>query len=281
MLRTVVMDDVKERWKFRKNPDSYSSEERSKVMSLLIECLVKITFESHLYLWKGQIRKQKEGGPIGLRATGSCAKVVMDDWLKKFREKLEEQGIEVYLITKYVDDVLVVARNVPLGSYWNGDHLDYSKEVEDKHLHSKMDRSVLTLDILRQLANSVSSFLKFTGEASINGRPIPCLDAQIWVGPPSADGKWYQETEEDEEVPGKLMEDQVEYNTVLYKFYKKPMAAKLTTLARSAAPERSKVATAVAEVLRRWKNTSTLISRREFEEVSLTSVMTYQQWGST
>ena len=80
--------------------------------------------------------------------------------MKKFREKLEEQGIVIYLITKYVDDVLVVAKNVPLGSYWNGDHLAYSEEIKDKHLHSRMDRSTLTLDILRQVANSVSTFLE-------------------------------------------------------------------------------------------------------------------------
>ena len=47
------------------------------------------------------------------------------------------------------------------------------------------------------------------------------------------------------------------------------MAAVITTLARSAAPESSKVATAVAKVLKRWKNSSTDLSKKEFEEVSL------------
>ena len=78
-----------------------------KVMSVLVECLVKITFKTHLYLWKGKVKKQKDGGPIGLRAEESCAKVVMDDWIMKFRKKLEDMEMEIFLLTKYVDVVLV------------------------------------------------------------------------------------------------------------------------------------------------------------------------------
>ena len=115
-MRKITVDDKKQRWRFQKAPTQYSKEEVSLVISLFVENLVKITFKSHLYLWKGKVWRQTEGGPIGLRATGSCAKVVMDDWMAKFRKKLEENGVEVFLLTKYVDDVLVIARNVQWGA---------------------------------------------------------------------------------------------------------------------------------------------------------------------
>ena len=154
----------------------------------------------------------------------------------------------MFLLTKYVDDVLIIARNVHLGCYWNGTKITWDEQILDRHIKDKMDRTELTLDIMKQIANSLCEFLEFTGEASCGGQPIPCLDSQLWVGQPEKDGPWYDE----EGAPGDHGDkSKVEYHTVLYKFYKKPMAARLTTLARSAAPESSKVATATAEVLRR------------------------------
>ena len=53
-LRTVVMDDYKERWKFRKLPEKYSEKEKSKVMSLLVEYLVKVTLKHICIYGKGK-----------------------------------------------------------------------------------------------------------------------------------------------------------------------------------------------------------------------------------
>ena len=47
------------------------------------------------------------------------------------------------------------------------------------------------------------------------------------------------------------------------------MAAIITTVVRSAAPKSRKVATAIAEVMWRWKNASALLSKELFEERSL------------
>ena len=166
-----------------------------------------------------------------------------------------------------MDDVLVIAKNVHLGCYWNGSKITWDEQIMERHIRDEMNRSKLTLDILKQIANSVCDFLEFTGEASIGDQPIPCLDSQLWVGQPTKNGPWYT----GDEAPGDngdMGTSKVEY-TVLYKFYKKPMAAILTTLARSAAPESSKVSTATAEVIRRWKNTSTLLSKEEFERITL------------
>ena len=44
--------------------------------------------------------------------------------------------------------------------------------------------------------------------------------------------------------------------TVMYQFFKKPMANRLTILKRSAVPEQIKVTTMVSEIIRRWKRIS-------------------------
>ena len=83
------------------------------------------------------------------------------------------------------------------------------------HSRDEIDRSRLTLDIMKQVANSVCGFLKSTGKASTGVGPIACLESQLWVGQPTKDGPWFQY----EGAPGDQNTAQVKY-TILYKFYK-------------------------------------------------------------
>ena len=106
------------------------------------------------------------------------------------------------------------------------------------------------LRALTEAANSVIDFIKFTGEESEGERAVPVLDTQMWFGRVARENKWYEE----EDSP--RMENSPEGYTVMYKFFKKPVASKLGILGRSACPEKMKVTTATAEYLRRWKNTT-------------------------
>ena len=120
MLRTVEEDSKRERWKYPKKMKDIGEQDKLKIMKEIIEFVTRLTFGEHYYRWNQKLLKQAKGGPIGLRATGSCAKLVMDIWMEKFAEILHQNNIKVFLLTKYVDDVLIVAENVQLGHYWNG-----------------------------------------------------------------------------------------------------------------------------------------------------------------
>ena len=92
---------------------------------------------------------------------------------------------------------------------------------------------------------------------------------QIWVGEPTCDGQWYTEKPGADgygPIPGR-QRSAVNQKQVMYKFYKKPMAATLTMLARSAIAEGTKVATASAELLRRLKRTSTYLGTETVEDI--------------
>ena len=116
---------------------------------------------------------------------------------------------------------------------------------------------------MRDMANTI--FLEYSGEYAIAGCPIPCLDTEVWIGEADCDGPWYTAEERAGEViPGR---PDVVQQQVMYSFYKKPMAARLTMLSRSALSNNSKVATVSAEVVRRLKRTSTAISRTKYEEI--------------
>ena len=166
-----------------------------------------------------------------------------------------------------MDDVMIIGKSVKLGSYWEDNQVKWSEEKANEQIKSGMTRQRISMEILRSIANSMNDlgFLKFTGEYGEIGQPKPCLDTEIWIGKQSQNIQWYES--EHAGTPGEDTNQKAGKWTVLYRFYKKPMAAKIGILQRSAIPEQTKVATAVAEIKRRLKNTSTLLEKEEFEKV--------------
>ena len=71
---------------------------------------------------------QTQGGPIGVRASGTVAKVAMEKWIQALEDRLKTGGLEVFLLLKYVDDVLVVMKMVELGARWMDGKVVYKEE---------------------------------------------------------------------------------------------------------------------------------------------------------
>ena len=56
-----VMDDEKgDRWKWGRNVDSFSEEEKRTIMGHVVETMVMATFKNHFYKWDGQVRRQRK-----------------------------------------------------------------------------------------------------------------------------------------------------------------------------------------------------------------------------
>ena len=60
---------------------------------------------THLYSFNGKIFQQTSGGPIGLRATCACARVVMNSWDIAWMRKMEMNNVVVDLGMRYMDDI--------------------------------------------------------------------------------------------------------------------------------------------------------------------------------
>ena len=132
------------------------------------------TFSNHFYKWKNAVRRQRKGGAIGLRATGSLARITMDFWIECFKEKLSKAGIEVWHLKKYVDDVLVLATNLELGSRWQGGEVVCSEIDKCEDLALGRSPEEITMNVLNQAADEILDFLEFTSEVSKGAEnPIP------------------------------------------------------------------------------------------------------------
>ena len=67
--------------------------------------VLKIILKNHTYEFNQEIRRQMNGGPIGMDLTGTVAKIYMRWWDRELLKKLEEVGMEVKMYERYVDDI--------------------------------------------------------------------------------------------------------------------------------------------------------------------------------
>ena len=136
-------------------------------MAKVVECMVNVCFESHIYRWNDTVKRQKKGGAIGLRATGSLAKVTMDHWIEVFRRKLTDLDMRVWLLKKYMDDVLVVTTNLALGSRYRNGRIERTERDTQEDRTNNRTKEEVTMEVLRNVANTVLPFLEFTSEVSV------------------------------------------------------------------------------------------------------------------
>ena len=116
-----------------------------------------------------------------------------------FENILKTNGIEVYILQKYVDDIFLCLKNL---------HLDPPGLSRSRH----------TLNELLKIANGIFPFLKFRGEIPTDA-PMPVLDTEFWVGKPTNNGPWYKG--EGNLHPLEFLKIKVVATFLMYSFYKK------------------------------------------------------------
>ena len=111
---------------------------------------------------------------------GSVARTVMDDCCEKFLKLLKEKNVKVYLLKKYVDDILSRVKNLPLGSRWMDGQICVDEEARMKDLEAKKSPESVTMSVLGEIVSSINGDLKFTTKVTEGPEdPLPYLDAKI------------------------------------------------------------------------------------------------------
>ena len=89
-------------------------------------------------MFNNEVRKQEEGGAIGLNLTGTLAQVFMIWWDREVRRRLASVGINVRLYLRYIDDINIVIEVPKRGARYKSGRLTYhskyidsDREIED------------------------------------------------------------------------------------------------------------------------------------------------------
>ena len=180
-LSKEANDEV--RWIFP--PREPTEIEKVNLWAAALEIGIKRCFATHTYQFGGKLFQQIEGGPIGMRLTGACARVVMGVWGRTVNEILEHEKIENHLAAAYVDDVRYITSVIAKGWRWQDKEkrFEYSEIWEAEDSLSGESENLRTSNELLKVMNSVFAHIQFTKEIPedfSNGR-LPTLDFAMWL----------------------------------------------------------------------------------------------------
>jgi hypothetical protein len=231
---------AKEKWIF--SPKSPSWSERKVMLSKAVEVGVRECFRNHLYTFNGQVYRQTEGGPIGLRLSMAISRLVMAMWDKMLMETGSNTGWLIHLLKRYVDDCTAVLETLRLGVRWSLEQgLSYSPiwEAEDKVCGLSDDQR--TMREFQKMANTQLDFIRVTYDTCTDHESgkLPILDLQCWV----------------------------EARIIYHMYYEKPMSSQYCIKEASAMSANTKWSSLSQEVIRRMKNTSQRVSHVTRESI--------------
>ena len=172
-------------------------EQKRQMFSKSVEIMILAGMENHVYTFGNEIKKQKEGGPIGLSLTGEIADCYLIQWDKKFQDKLRSFGINLILYQRFKDDITIVTEELDKGSKLENGRIiiDENKRTMDIDKHG----DEITMEIIVEIAESVDDIVKFTADmpSKHKSNKIAILDVEVNI-------------------------NKKEQNRIDYEFYEKP-----------------------------------------------------------
>ena len=108
-----------------------------------------------MYRFDNCFRQQQKGGPIRLELTRNIAQVFMIWWDQQLKLRLSNLGLFVAMYKRYIDDINIAAKRVPLGTrYVNGELIKDQNAIES-------DRSIpgdkRTVEIIKCVGTVIST----------------------------------------------------------------------------------------------------------------------------
>ena len=218
-------------WEF---PDEkVSPEQAKKLIGLVAEIAIIILFTNFSYKFGGKFYKQRSGGPIGVRATGAIAQLVMENWARSYKEILEKSGLTVSLMAGYVDDGRQITSVLQPGMRFCKEKkiFQHSPEAEKEDVMKKNQGETSNqrmARITKEAMNNINEDLVFTTESQedFNNERLPTLDFQMWM----------------------------EENKIKHTYFQKPMRTPLVIMERSAMSSQQKFSILGNELCRRMSN---------------------------
>ena len=209
------------------------AEERKVMVALMLREQVKVMMKNHLYSFDGHLYRQVTGGSIGLLLTSTTARAVLGMFDREFKRLLSELNLGLLLQKRYVDDLNMATRAVPL----NVDVVEREGRLELVEVEGRegVEADAHTAMVIRKVADSVRPrSIRMTEDYPSNhpDRRMPILDMKVNI---------YQ-------------------GFIEHRHYSKPMASKSVIMASSAFTASEKLNILVNEGNRRLKNHSPQMS---------------------
>ena len=203
-----------------------NKETKRRMITESLKIVLKTLLRTHTYKFASEIRRQKEGGAIGMELTGVIAQIFMVWWDKELQNRLQKIDFQLRLHERYVDDTNTIAKKSEVGARYDGERIIITDTSIDEDQGIPDDKRTMTL--LQSVAAHIHPSIRITIDYPSNymDGKIPMLDVKMWIA----------------DVDGRKM--------VLYEHYEKEMATKAVMHAMSAIPMQTKRTVLSQEMLR-------------------------------
>ena len=141
-------------------PIRMPSEIEKKKMFAVGICLgIRVVMENHIYRFGETLRRQHDGGPIGVELTGALADLFMLYWDTKFLNKLKELNINVKGYKRFKDDTNIMLNPVDRNLKYNEGKL-IMKNDEELEEESKLDNDEISMKTIKNVADSIEDMIE-------------------------------------------------------------------------------------------------------------------------
>ena len=226
-------------------PDTstFTNEIKRRMISTALSVALTFVMKNHVYNFNNELRKQREGGAIGLELTGLLARIFMIWWDRRFLQKCNENQVGPEVYKRYVDDSNLLSRPVEPGRTYNGTEIVTDRELEISDRNKPADE--ITMRLMCEIGNSIHESIQLTKDYPSNNpdNKIPILNLKVW-------------TESNEE----------NRTTVIYEHYRKEVSTKSTVHYRSAMGMKQKRSILTQELLTIMINCSPLLNETKRKE---------------
>ena len=225
---TITGSGMKENDKERHDPWKFpdigrmTEIEKKYILTQAVSIGLMTVMTSHIYEFNGSLRRQKNGGAIGMELTGTLAKVFMIWWDKMFLNKLTELNIRMPIYKRYVDDINCG------GEFVNGVYDGTSITLSNRTADEINTKDKITMELMKTIGDTIHKSIQLEIEypSKFCDNKLPILDLKVWV----------------QKVGGKRI--------IMYEHYKKEVSSKAMVLANSAIPMKQKRTIITQEILR-------------------------------
>ena len=144
-----------------------------------LKVVLTVIMKNHTYNFNNEIRKQKEGGAIGMDLTGYIANIFMSWWDRELIEKLATLGIKPFLYKRYVDDINMGVEAIDC----NYSYIDKKITRRNDELNSNITEDKNTFDIIKTIGEEIHESIKLTCYVPSNydDNKVPILDIKCWI----------------------------------------------------------------------------------------------------
>ena len=164
---TLANDDVKQKKAHKekeivppvKEPNDI---QKRRMLGQTMQIMMLAGMENHIYRFGNEIKKQKEGGPIGLSLTGEIADCYLIQRDNKFLEKLNSAGVNLILYERFKDDITIIGEELEKGSKWENGKVVIDEEKKKKDLNKHNEE--VSMEIIVDIAESIDDLVKFTAD---------------------------------------------------------------------------------------------------------------------